>query len=66
MDRNLREFTSPLQKNVWRTSIEYFPPEYSTSEIEDSELVQSCYELYHYVTDGLDDFVSVSYTHLVL
>lgn len=55
MDKNLRLFSSTLHKAVWRTSIDYFPLEYSTANIKDPELLQSCQEFYHYIIDGLED-----------
>ena len=56
MDKNLREFTSPLQKTVWRSFIVIFHPAYSTAQVEDGEYKQSCMELYTYTTDGMIDF----------
>lgn len=53
--KNLREFDSPLQKTVWRSFIEIFPPEYSTSQMTDATLKQSCRELYAYTTEGMID-----------
>lgn len=57
MNKNLREFSTPLQKNVWRSYIDIFHPEYSTSQMEDEELKQSCHELYAYTTEGMADIV---------
>lgn len=56
MNRNLREFSSPLQKAVWRSYIDIYPLEYSISQIEDHELRQSCHELYDYTMEGMIDF----------
>ncbi len=53
--KNLREFATPLQKIVWRSFIEIFPLEYSTSQMEEGELKQSCRELYAYTTEGMID-----------
>lgn len=56
IQKNLREFSSPLQKTVWRSYIDIYPLEYSTSRIEDDKLRQSCRELYNYTTEGMIDF----------
>lgn len=60
MDKNTKKFKNPLHNSLWHVYISKFPLERTTVWIKDGLLLESCRQLYHYVTDAYDDILENS------